>query len=130
MDITNKENQFLERAYELALEAERNGNLAVGALIVYNNDIVSEGKNCVLTPVFNPLSHAEINALHSLPHEFHKVANDLTLYTSMEPCVMCTSTIVVTHIGRVVFGSTDHGLGGQALITGTLQEMYSHRALP
>jgi len=107
---------FLNRAVELALEAEKNGNLPIGAVISLENQIVSGGFNTILQPEFNPGKHAEMNAMDGLPIPLWKRAKDLTIYTTLEPCCMCFGRILLSGIGKVVFGAFDKQAGAGCLL--------------
>jgi tRNA(adenine34) deaminase len=102
---------FLDRVYELALATEAGGNLPVAAVLGRGSSLVAEGANRSLVPVFHPGRHAEIEALRAAPEDVWASAAELTLYTSLEPCLMCFGAIVLHRIGRVVFGAADP-LGG------------------
>ncbi|MBT3322828.1 MAG: nucleoside deaminase [Anaerolineae bacterium] len=108
--ITNKDKSYLRRAIELAEDARRAGNLPIGALIVLDGKIIARGKNSIWRPVYRPGQHAEIETLAAVPIELWDRASEMTLYTTLEPCLMCLGTVLVHRIGRVVFGSIDiHG---------------------
>jgi tRNA(adenine34) deaminase len=109
--LSTLDEAFLDRVYELALAAEANGNLPVGALLARGAALVSVGSNCSLAPVIHPGRHAEVEAMRAAPEAIWATPEELTLYTSLEPCLMCFGTIVLHRIGRVVFGATDP-LGG------------------
>lgn len=106
----------LERAVALALAAERDGNLPIAAVITFGDAIVAEGANAVWRPVFQPVQHAEIRALQAVPPALWPRAHELTLYSTLEPCVMCFGAVVAHRIGRVVFGSADALSGGTGLL--------------
>ena len=53
----------LERAHELALEAESLGNMPIGSVIACSDQIIAEGRNELLVPKYNPGAHAEMVAL-------------------------------------------------------------------
>lgn len=101
---------YLRRAIQLAQEAQQKGNLPIGACITLDGNIIAEGKNSIWFPKYRPNRHAEIEALDAVPVDLWNRAVDMTLYTTLEPCLMCMGTILVHHIGRVVFGAKDiHG---------------------
>jgi tRNA(adenine34) deaminase len=99
---------YLHRAVQLACDARQMGNLPIGAVITLDGEIVAEGKNTIWAPVLAPNRHAEIEALEALPPGLRARAGEMTLYTTLEPCLMCLGAILVYHIGRVVFGAYDH----------------------
>jgi tRNA(adenine34) deaminase len=111
----NKDTEYLRHAIRLAKEAQQDGNLPIGAVITLDGKVVAEGKNSIWIPEFNPGRHAEIEALDAVPPELWARAREMTVYTTLEPCVMCTSTILVHRIGRIVFGSSDSRAGGSCV---------------
>ncbi|MCC7362126.1 MAG: nucleoside deaminase [Anaerolineales bacterium] len=107
--------RHLARAIELALAAEHNGNLPVGAVLAAAGRRVAEGQNAIWRPHFDATRHAEIEALRAAPRAVWPRAGRLTLYTTLEPCLMCLGAILLHRIGRVVFGSADDYGGAGAL---------------
>ena len=99
------------RAIELALQAEREGNLPVGAVISIDGEIIAEGKNSMWTPEFDLTRHAEIEALRSVSGELWQSPEAMTLHTTLQPCLMSFSSLLQHQIGRVVFGSEDNFAG-------------------
>ena len=110
---------FLQRAIELALEAEREGNLPVGAVITLSNKVIAEGRNRIWNPNFDGTRHAEIEALQAVPKALWSQPKEMTLYTTLEPCLMCTGAILLHHIGTVIFGAKDT-IGGASGVFGHL----------
>lgn len=98
---------FMRRAIELSKYAgikEKTGG-AFGAIIVKNNNIISEGCNQVIKHN-DPTWHAEIQAIREAcnvlksPH-----INGCILYTSAEPCPMCLSAAYWAHIDFIYYAS-------------------------
>jgi tRNA(adenine34) deaminase len=106
---------YLRKAIHLAREAQRAGNLPIGAVITLDGEIVAQGQNGIWVPTLSPGRHAEIEALAALPRDLLPQAQAMTLYTTLEPCLMCTATILVHRIGRVVFGSYDERGGATSV---------------
>lgn len=98
---------FLREAIRLAKEAEQNGNLPIGAVIVLDGQIIARGMNAIWQPAIELTCHAEMEALRSLPAHFRARCAEITLFTTLEPCLMCAGAILLHNIGRVVFGSFD-----------------------
>ena len=89
----------MNRAIELALEAEKLGEVPVGAVIVDDNfNIVAEGFNRTITD-HDPSAHAEIVALRKAGI---KLSNyrlvDLSIYVTLEPCCMCVGALIHSRI--------------------------------
>jgi tRNA(adenine34) deaminase len=107
--------KFMRRAIELALAAEAQGNLPIGVVISLGGEIVAQGCNAIFSPVLSASRHAEMEALTALPVELRERGAEMTLYTTLEPCLMCLAAILLHRIGRVVFGSADYyGAGATA----------------
>jgi tRNA(adenine34) deaminase len=124
--LNKKDLSFLRRAIALALEAERGGNLPIGAIISLDGEIVAEGQNAIWAPKFNANRHAEIEALRNVPAELWPGSRRMTLYTTLEPCLMCTGAILLHSIGKVIFGSTDH-YGGSGCALQSLPPAFAER---
>jgi tRNA(adenine34) deaminase len=111
------DHDFMLHTVQLAKSAKKAGNLPIGAVIVLDDKIIGEGQNRLWAPVVNPGRHAEIDAIASVDPSLWKRAREMTLYTTLEPCLMCLSTILLHHIGRVVFGALDPR-GGALCVVG------------
>jgi len=102
---------WMRRAISLAQQAEKEGEVPVGALIVKDNQCIAEGFNL---PIKNsdPTAHAEIMAMRKASQQLNNYRLvDTTLYVTLEPCVMCMGAIQHARIQRVVFGATDKKRG-------------------
>jgi tRNA(adenine34) deaminase len=108
---------FMEEAIKLALLAEERDEVPVGAIAVRDGKIISSAFN-TREESKCATHHAEILAIEGackalggwrLP--------GVTLYVTMEPCVMCAGAIINARIERVVYGAKDHRFGafGSAL---------------
>jgi tRNA(adenine34) deaminase len=121
-----KDREFLNQAVCLARQAQEAGNLPIGAVISLDDNIVAEGRNSIWVPEFRPGRHAEIEALEAIPSELGERAQEMTLYTTLEPCVMCAGAILLYRIGRVVFGAYD-SWGGGLCVCGHLPPAFTVR---
>ena len=116
----------MHRAIRLAREAQRLGNLPVGAVITRDGDVVAEGRNSIRVPNLSPSRHAEMEALQAVPPGLWASEGEITLYTTLEPCPMCLGAILAHPINRVVFGSSDDRAGASCLL-GHLPSAYERR---
>ena len=102
---------WMQYALDLAMRAESEGEVPVGAVIVLNDEVIGEGWNRPITDN-DPTAHAEIMALRSAAQ---KVDNyrllDTTLYVTLEPCIMCSGAIIHSRVKRVVYGAQDPKAG-------------------
>lgn len=129
MDMQQKDRVFMERAIALALKAESAGNLPVGALITLEGEIIAEGASSLLIPYYDPKGHAEMNAMDKVDISLWTRAREMTCYTTLEPCCMCFGRLLLSGIGRIVFGSTDTE-GGSTCLLPNLPKFYSARNTP
>ena len=117
----------LRRAVSVALEAERLGNLPIGAVITLDARIIAEAGNAVLIPHYHPGRHAEIEALKHVPANLWPLSRGMTCYTTLEPCVMCAGALLLHGVGRVVFGAADRE-GGAGRLLAHLPDYYANGA--
>lgn len=103
--------RFLTRTIELADQAVTEGNHPFGAVLVSDQgEILAEGMNSY--SVDKGPGHAEANLARDVARRFDETTlRSATLYTSVEPCSMCSGTIYWAEIGAVVFGMTEKRLG-------------------
>jgi tRNA(adenine34) deaminase len=103
---------FLRQALDLAREAERAGEVPVGAIVVLDGQVIGRGRNSPLS-TNDPTAHAEILALREAAAAIRNYRIEgATLYVTMEPCVMCAGALVAARISRLVFGARDLRFGG------------------
>jgi tRNA(adenine34) deaminase len=121
-----EERRFMQRAIELALLAEQEGNLPVGAVIALNGKVIAEGRSRIWVPKFDATRHAEMEALRAIPSVLWSSAREMRLYTTLEPCLMCFGSILLHGIGSVVFGSSDH-YGGASSVLSHLPTYFKER---
>lgn len=98
--------RWLRRAIRLADESVRDGDYSFGAVIVRaDGEVLAEGRQTVVRSG-NWLAHAEMNALHAISARMGRAdMADATLYTSTEPCPMCSGAIGWS-MNRLVYGLT------------------------
>ena len=121
--LSNNDLLHFQRAIELALEAEEEGNLPIGCVISFAGRNVAEGKDAMWLPEFNPIRHAEIEALENVSRELWENSRKITLCSTLEPCLMCTAAILQHSIGKVLYGSSD-GYGGAGFVFGQMPHYF------
>lgn len=111
-----------QTAVSLAWEAYRAGSLPIGSVIVDGNGrIVAQGRNSIhetdsaLPLNGSRLAHAEMNALVALS-QTDVPPRSCTLYSTMEPCMMCMGAIRMVRIGMVRFACLDPVAGSSCLV--------------
>ncbi|HYU19930.1 MAG TPA: nucleoside deaminase [Chloroflexota bacterium] len=104
--------QLVQRCIELARAAAQRGNAPFGSLIVREGRVVAEGENSVNTDL-DPTAHAEVVAIRNACRAIGRLdLSGCSLYTSCEPCWICSTAIRETHISRVVFAAPGPTIGG------------------
>jgi tRNA(adenine34) deaminase len=98
---------YMKRCLELAQKAASQGEVPVGAVIVYQNQIIAEGWNCRET-LQSSIHHAEIIVIEKACKALHAWRLlDCELYVTLEPCIMCTGAILQSRISSVIFATPD-----------------------
>lgn len=118
----SEDEKYMKLALREAEKAELIGEVPIGAVIVYENEVIATGSN-VRETTQATLSHAELIAIEAA----NKVIGswrleDCTLYVTLEPCPMCAGAIVQSRMKRVVFGATDKKAGCAGTLMNLLQE--------
>jgi tRNA(adenine34) deaminase len=116
---------WMKKALQLAEKASLAGEVPVGALLVQEDQLISQARNR-REELKSPLGHAEMLTLHGAARKLGTWRlSDCTLYVTLEPCVMCAGALWQARIGRVVFGAADPK--GGAL--GSLYQVHSDHRL-
>ena len=119
--------EYMAEALILAKNAEKHGDVPVGAVIVYQDKIIGKGQNRREEDK-NSLLHAEIEAINEACRCLDsKYLTDCTLYVTLEPCPMCTGAIINSRIDRVVFGAYDEKAGCMGTMTDITALPFNHK---
>ncbi|GGA84773.1 nucleoside deaminase [Ornithinibacillus halotolerans] len=97
---------FMGEALKEAENAGKRGDRAIGTVIVHHNEIIARGSNKIES-YDNNLLHAEIDAMNKCGSYLRKHARECVIYTTVEPCIMCLSSIVMGNIRSVVYARED-----------------------
>lgn len=95
---------------KLALSAVELGNYGIGSLLVDSKHmVIASGVNMVFKPYFRSDLHAEMVVMNSFEDAHQEVTSlkNYTLYTSLEPCPMCTTRLISAGCQRVVYVADD-----------------------
>ncbi|MBU0945634.1 MAG: nucleoside deaminase [Proteobacteria bacterium] len=125
----NKHEHFMHIALEQAAEALAQGEFPVGAVIVHQGRVVASGQRLHTLEQkesVNEIDHAEVLALRTLLAQ--ETAIDpagLVVYATMEPCLMCYSTLLLNGIRRIFYAYEDVMGGGTNLPLAQLNPLYA-----
>lgn len=124
--MEDKHSFFMEKALVIAEDMLKRGYLPVGAVLVIDGKVVAD----------NALDEKSGNSLHRLDHaevmalrRFFNNNNDAdlsnaSLYVTLEPCLMCYSTSIISGINRMVYAYEDAMGGGTNINHGLLNPFY------
>ncbi|MDR2908634.1 MAG: nucleoside deaminase [Oscillospiraceae bacterium] len=120
---------MMRLALKEAEEAAKIGEVPVGAVAVWEGEVISAARNRRETDK-SALSHAELLAIGEACERLggwrlHK----LTLYVTLEPCPMCAGAIINARIARVVFGASDPKAGCFGSVADFCALPFNHRPL-
>ncbi len=118
----------MKRCLELAGEASDAGEVPVGAVVVRKGVVIGEGYNRRDLDQ-DPTGHAEVVALRAAGKTLRRWRLDeCTLYVTLEPCIQCCGSILLSRIQRLVYGCDDPKAGGvQSLYSLLEDKRLNHR---
>lgn len=130
MTSLNEQNDhyFMQRAYELAQQAEQIDEIPVGAVVVHQGKIIAEGFNQSILQN-DPSAHAEMIAIRQAGKYLNNYRLiDCTLYVTLEPCPMCAGLLVHSRIKRLVYASPDLKTGAAGSVFNLVSsELLNHQ---
>ncbi|MFT6343917.1 MAG: tRNA(adenine34) deaminase [Paraglaciecola sp.] len=108
---------WMRYALQLADNAQQQGEVPVGAVLVKDNQIIGEGWNQSIR-LHDPSAHAEMMAIRDAGKNMlnYRLVGSC-LYVTLEPCTMCAGLLIHSRIERLVFGASD-------LKTGAVGSLY------
>jgi tRNA(adenine34) deaminase len=121
----NVHERFMREALAAAREAARHGDVPIGALVVFDGEVIATSANRTVRDQ-DPTAHAEVLVLR----EAARVRGSwrlagCTLYVTVEPCAMCAGAVVLSRIDRLVFGAWDEKAG----MVGSVGDVVRHPRL-
>jgi tRNA(Arg) A34 adenosine deaminase TadA len=101
----------MKLAIKQALESSKADDFPVGAVLVINNKLVGQANNIIKSKK-DWHSHAEVMLIQKYSSTIRKLkAKDkvthVTLYTTLEPCLMCLGSCILTRVDEIIFGCID-----------------------
>lgn len=119
--------EYMEKALELAQKAASRGEIPVGALVVdKDGKIIGEGFNR-REELQSPTAHAEVLAIEQAAKKLkNRRLLDCTLYVTLEPCPMCAGAVMNAGLKRLVYGAFDDKNGACASVATLFDEKFTH----
>lgn len=109
---------WMDVALQKAEESLKAGEVPVGCLFIYNNEIIATGNNTV-NETCNATRHAEINCIDQVLKfckekcvEYERVFRNLDVIVTVEPCIMCMSALLQLQVHSIVYGCANDRFGG------------------
>jgi cytosine deaminase len=105
VDATEEDKALMAVALEEAKRGYDEGGVPVGSAMAANGELISRGHNRRVQEG-DPIAHGEMDCLRRAGRRPHY--RDVTLYTTLSPCMMCSGTILQFGIPRVVIGEREN----------------------
>lgn len=109
------ENKFLKAAIEEAKKGLEEGGIPIGSVLVHNGVILGRGHNKRVQEG-SVVLHGEMDALENAGRQKAAVYRECILYTTLSPCSMCSGTILLYGIPKVVIGENKTFMGEEELL--------------
>ena len=109
--MMNTQEFYMRYAISEAQKAWDEDEVPVGAVIVYNGEIIAKAHNQIKT-LKDPTAHAEMIAItQASAHLKNERLNGCELYVTIEPCSMCVGASVLARIDKIYYGANDPKTG-------------------
>ena len=108
-------NKFMQAAIDEAKQGLAEGGIPIGSVLVYQDEIIGRGHNRRVQSG-SPILHGEMDALENAGRQPASVYKASTLYTTLSPCSMCSGTILLYGIPKVVIGENKTFQGEESLL--------------
>lgn len=123
--MSERDEAFMREALMLAREAGSLDEVPVGAVVVFDSQIVGRGFNHPIGR-HDPTAHAEVMALRDAAKNLGNYRlPGCELFVTLEPCAMCSGAIFHARIARVVYGARDPKTG----VAGSVFDLYANERL-
>lgn len=107
----SRDEMFMRKALQEALAAMNEGEIPVGAVVVWRDRVIARAHNLTET-LHDVTAHAEMQAITAAANQLGgKYLQQCTMYVTLEPCAMCAGAIGWSQLSRLVFGASDEKRG-------------------
>lgn len=107
--------EFLKAAFDEAQVGYAEGGIPIGSVLVHNGKIIGRGHNKRVQEG-SVVLHGEMDALENAGRQPASVYKECTIYTTLSPCPMCSGTILLYGIPKVVIGENKTFMGEEELL--------------
>jgi tRNA(adenine34) deaminase len=116
---------YMREAIKLAHLAAQRGEVPVGAVVVYEGQVIGRGSNAPIA-TYDPSAHAEMLALREAAHHLQNYRlPEVSLYVTLEPCAMCAGAMMHARVTRLVYGASDAKTG----VAGSVLDLFAQTQL-
>jgi tRNA(adenine34) deaminase len=124
----NSAEYWMEMAFREAQKAYEEGEVPIGAVVVFENRIIGKGYN-LTEKLQDPTAHAEMIAITAAAEYLgSRRLLETTMYVTLEPCAMCAGAIILARIANLVYGTIDPKSGACGTLHNIVQdERLNHR---
>ncbi len=107
--------QFMQAAIDEAKKGINEGGIPIGSVLVHKGEIIGRGHNQRIQQG-SVIRHGEMDALENAGRQPARVYRECVLYTTLSPCPMCSGTILLYSIPKVVVGENHTFMGEEELL--------------
>lgn len=119
--MDSRKKLYMDLAFEHAHEALARQEVPVGCIFVYNDKVIARGRNTV-NETRNATRHAEMNCIEQVLEfckteqlNWKQVFAELSVFVTVEPCIMCAAALCDLNIKDVTFGCRNDRFGGETV---------------
>lgn len=106
-EISSFDDMAMQRCLELARAAGAEGNYALGALVLLDGAVIAESGSSLIGDDDDPSAHPEMTAIRAAAHKMSsRYLEGAVLFTTLEPCPMCTSAAIWAKMDGIVYGAS------------------------
>lgn len=109
--MENLHQTYMKKALQQAQQAFEEGEIPIGAIVVYNKQIIAKGYNQT-ERLKDATAHAEMIAITAASEYLNsKYLKECTLYVTVEPCIMCGGALMWSQVPNIIYGTADEQKG-------------------
>jgi len=109
------DDKYIDIAIEQAKKSLSEGGIPIGAALIHEGKVIGVGHNMRIQNG-SPIFHGETSALHNAGRQKADVYRNSVLVTTLSPCAMCTGTILLYRIPKVIIGENVNHFGEEELL--------------